>query len=661
MWLSHRSHPASSELAELLPAPRRRHRARALLASALSLTLAITLAHAIPAPARASTPAPAPRPACPDSRPDRTSAAIAAHLCNGRVLVDQLTTEHTEVWALPDGTMSAEAHAGQVRIRDGANGWKRVDLSLQRRPDGSIVPKAHPGDLVLSGPAGAGDHDLAALGTGDDRVSVGWRGKLPTPVLSGTRATYSDVKPGVDLVIETTRTGFQTFLIVKSRAAAAQVASIAMPWRTGKLATRAAGRGLEVLDAAGKVRGQLGNAYMWDSRINPASGEPAKRVPLAVGAAKAPGKDALDKDAAAGDSVGGTAGRVALGLKALGKDATDLLLTPDTSFLNDPSTVYPVTIDPPIDILTTGGYHDTWVENTGGTGWNSTELKLGTWNGGGEIARSFLMFDVAPFYGMRIESATLNLYETWAYSCRDADWQLWTTGYADHTTNWSNQPPWLTYRHTSSQTTGYDACEADGWVSINAKDYFQAAADSYYPYNIIGLRAANESNSDSWKRFMSANSSIDPYVSIVYNPPPSLSNLATVPATSGCVTGAGRPWMTSKTPRLAAVASDADNQVSNVTFEWWVTGGSMIGSATVSTVASGVAANTDVPAGALADGGTYSWRVSAVDSSGLSSGWSAWCEFRVDSVKPNVPTAASTSIPMTGSGMVMPGKLDSSR
>ena len=68
-----------------------------------------------------------------------------------------------------------------------------------------------------------------------------------------------DAKPGVDLVVETTRTGFETFLIVKNRQAAAQVASVSMPWRTGKLSSRAGvGRGLELRDRAGKVRGQVG-------------------------------------------------------------------------------------------------------------------------------------------------------------------------------------------------------------------------------------------------------------------------------------------------------------------------------------------------------------------------------------------------------------------
>jgi hypothetical protein len=66
--------------------------------------------------------------------------------------------------------------------------------------------------------------DLAALGTGPDAVTVGWRGKLPAPVLSGTIATYVDALPGVDVLVEAVRTGFEYSLRVKDRAALAGVA-----------------------------------------------------------------------------------------------------------------------------------------------------------------------------------------------------------------------------------------------------------------------------------------------------------------------------------------------------------------------------------------------------------------------------------------------------
>ena len=40
------------------------------------------------------------------------------------------------------------------------------------------------------------------------QVVLGWPGKLPAPVLDGTRATYTDVSPGLDVVVESRRSGF---------------------------------------------------------------------------------------------------------------------------------------------------------------------------------------------------------------------------------------------------------------------------------------------------------------------------------------------------------------------------------------------------------------------------------------------------------------------
>ena len=55
-------------------------------------------------------------------------------------------------------------------------------------------------------------------------------------------------------------------------------------------------------------------------------------------------------------------------------------------------------------------------------------------------------------------------------------------------------------------------------------------------------------------------------------------------------------------------------------------------------------ASARVPAGAFADGGTYSWRVQAVNG-GRVSPWSPWCEFTVDTAKPGTPFVSSTLYP----------------
>ena len=585
----------------------------------VSVILAVALSAVAPAGASPAKVA-EPRVECPVEVAGVGAASSVAAACGGLVRVGSKTDEFTEVFAKPDGSFRAEVSSGHARVRNAAGGWDEVDLSLERRADGSVAARTHPVGLVLSGARSDGQHHLAALGVGEQSVGLGWRGRLPEPVLSGTKATYVDVRPGIDLVVESLRYGFETFLIVKNRAAAAQVAEVAMPLATGSLSARARDGGLDLVDSAGKVRGQVAEAFMWDARVNPDTGEPERKVPL------------------------GVSSRAALA------GVTDMVLTPGAHFLADPSTVYPVTIDPITTLYVVNDNHDTWVQCTrnyaggpcynSGSGWDSTELKLGTFDGGITIARSFLWFPHWNFYGATVTSATLQLWETWAYSCRPAEWQLWTSEYFDHMTVWSNQPPWSAYRHSSWQTTGYNACSNDGWVYINATDHFQVAADGYYAYYTIGLKAGNEALHDSWKRFHSTQGTNEPRVVVDYHYPATVGAMSTSPSMP-CVTGSGRPHVSS-IPSLQAQVSDPEGHQVQAQFEWWVAGGSLIGSTVTGWAGSGSTLSAAPPAAGLPDGGTFAWRAQGFDGARWGP-WSAWCEFTVDS---QAPTQLATSPPM---------------
>ena len=101
--------------------------------------------------------------------------------------------------------------------------------------DGTVAPRGQPQGLSLAGATKAAggaakgttetDVAMARQGRGkrkqDRDVVLGWGGRLGTPVLSGTTATYRDVKPGVDLVVDARRSGFEASLVVDSAAALA--------------------------------------------------------------------------------------------------------------------------------------------------------------------------------------------------------------------------------------------------------------------------------------------------------------------------------------------------------------------------------------------------------------------------------------------------------
>jgi hypothetical protein len=112
-------------------------------------------------------------------------------------------TETSTSVARVDGSRAVTLFAGPVQLRRGAE-WVPVDLTLTTRPDGTVAPAAAPHDLTLTptGPvvrwAGGGSAALAPVAAGP----------LPAPALAGSRATYAQVAPGYDLVVEATRAGF---------------------------------------------------------------------------------------------------------------------------------------------------------------------------------------------------------------------------------------------------------------------------------------------------------------------------------------------------------------------------------------------------------------------------------------------------------------------
>lgn len=148
-------------------------------------------------------------------------------------------------------------------------------------------------------------------------MSLSWRGTLPAPTVDGARARYANALTATDLVIESTRTGFEQFLELKDRSAVAANGSVTLTLDAAGLQARQNPDGsVSFIDPkTGQEAGQLPAPVMWDAQVDERSGEHTRTAPV--------------------------------GLKVTQNgDAIDLTLTPDAAFLNDPKTTYPVTVDP---------------------------------------------------------------------------------------------------------------------------------------------------------------------------------------------------------------------------------------------------------------------------------------------------------------------------
>lgn len=604
------------------PAQRLRSWGRAaacVTAAAVGITLGVAAE-----PAAAVVPPAAVKPAAPKatSRADLVSAQVTARAQGARVEVEALREATSTTWVNPDGTLTTQQHQGPIRFKDAKGGWRDVDLTMTELADGTVAPKGHVLGLSLAGAGrgaggaakGASETDLAVVGEkpGKDKaprqVTLGFGGKLGKPQLDGPRATYQDVAPGVDLVLEARRTGYETLLVIKDSAALTAlqgdskgdgVVSWDIPVKTRGLTARAEKDGSVAFVAKdGTVASHLAPPVAWDAQVDQRSGNRVNESPVAVTVTQK------------------GAGRAVLSL------------TPDQDWLTDPARTFPVTIDPTYASGTVTTSFDTYVSSAypSATYSTSTELRVGTYDGGGDKYRSFLTFPLASFAGKDIKSASLSLYEFHSWSCTAKPFYLYNAYGASASTNWSNQPAAVSQYGSLTVAKGFSSSCAAGRVSVPITGLIDAWSASASSAGAVRLHAS-ETDSYGWKKFYSLESSQDPYITYTYNRKP---NLAAQPSVSGAnaytAPGSSTSMLfTNKArPTLTTVVTDPDGNAvySNIQVHSNTTGSALVTNCVTSRApytASGATASCTL-ASDLADNTTYYLRASAGDDQGLSNG-----------------------------------------
>ncbi|WP_328957370.1 DNRLRE domain-containing protein [Kitasatospora purpeofusca] len=571
--------------------------------------------------------APAPKPGKalgPAEAKDIATAHLKARLENRRIEVTDERGEATTTWVNPDGTTTLDLASGPVRFKDKDGSLRPIDVNLAQQADGSVKAKGHPLGLSLAGataPAAASKFKAAGAPAGDQQapavplvsldngngngtsMSLSWRGTLPAPVVDGTTARYQNALTATDLIIESTRTGFEQFLELKDRSAVGANGTVTMTLDAAGLRARHnADNSVSFLDpATGEEKGQLPAPVMWDAKVDARSGDHTHTAPVGLTVTQ-------------------------------NGNAVDLTLTPDAAFLNDPATQYPVTVDPAVNI---GVGFDTFVQQGYATDVSAqTELKLGN-NGSGQVARSFLQFPMAKISGKQITGGKLNLWNFHSWSCTAKGWEVWDTGSATTSTRWTAQPGWNRKWATSTSTKGYSSSCNDGWVNQDITSLVQAWAGNGNANNTLGIRATDESDPYGWKKFNSGNASANtPYLSVTYNTPPAVSSLL-APA-NGALTG-------DATPTLSAKATDPDGGNVLLDFEVWAANGTAALQSGHTAYAASGSTFTWTPGTALPAGG-YKWRSRSWDGT-ANSAWSAFRTFTVDTTAPGVTTIASGDFP----------------
>ncbi|MEV0451883.1 RHS repeat-associated core domain-containing protein, partial [Streptomyces sp. NPDC050600] len=224
-----------------------------------------------------------------------------------------------------------------------------------------------------------------------------------------------------------------------------------------------------------------------------------------------------------------------------------------------------------------------------------------------------------------------------------SSWEVWDTPHATTATRWTNQPGFTTKWATSTATKGFSSSCADGWVSQDIKNLAVAWAANGNGTNSMGIKATNESDPYSWKRFNSGNAASNtPYISVTYNTIPVAGNPMKV--TPGSASG-GKNWVTTTTPDMVYTASDAETNFLRYKWELWegTTNLDVYDSGTYDPVQNKTV-SFQVPPGKLVNGHTY-WFKGRINDGSSWSNWTPSVYFTVDTTKPATSAVASTDFP----------------
>ncbi|MGW6130131.1 putative toxin [Cellulomonas sp. NPDC055163] len=495
---------------------------------------------------------------------------------------------------------------------------------------------------------------------------VAWEGELPAPRLEGRRATYESVEPGTDLVIEATSTGFEQFFVVHERPAGDADLTFPLTVTTdGEKVEVAPDGSLSVHSDAGQIVARAAVPAMWDADSDAGRAFPVTEPRPAEDAdtpALAPMPDFIaerDGTAPADDPASESIASPVVGdgrvdplaeavevprdVQQTAAAEVAVELAPSEDFLQDPDTTYPVVVDPGVTIETSWdtyvikGYSDNRSEEA--------ELHIGTYNSGTNITRSYLNFPVGQFAGATVYEARLELFNSYSWSCQNRNWQVWNTYPSGYGSTWANQPGWAQHFATSNETHGYSSACAGSWSYANITSFAQKWAADGEIEGHVGLRAENESDNFSYKRFLSSNyGALIPTIWVNYNHTPNAPTNLRIDNAGINAGGASAPTLT---PTLRATITDTNGGGLNAHFRIQRgTDGVLVYDRVVAGSA-GTDVALAVEPGYLHEGTPYAWTVSSGDCCVMGP-QAPWAWFDIDTKNPLAPTIRSDDYPTGG-------------
>ncbi|MDI1454915.1 hypothetical protein NHG22_14015 [Streptomyces sp. ATE26] len=125
-----------------------------------------------------------PRDFGPAEADNENTARVLAQAENRRIEILAERTETSSAYANPDGSLTTEAFAAQIRVKQDGK-WKDIDTTLSDT-GADLTPETAVARIAVSD---GGDTDLASVSDGGKTFGLGWQDTLPAPHVDGDTAT----------------------------------------------------------------------------------------------------------------------------------------------------------------------------------------------------------------------------------------------------------------------------------------------------------------------------------------------------------------------------------------------------------------------------------------------------------------------------------------
>jgi hypothetical protein len=595
---------------------------------------------------------------CPAEMPTLREAMDVALRCGTDVEAIDERSPWQSLFATSDGQVRLDTSSDATQSDvDGDGEWASIETTVSTDGSGRLVPMAPAVAMSFTKDGGA-DEPLATMATsGGDTIEVDVPFDLPQPVVTGGQITYPGVlgDEGIDLIVQVSPdgSGWQHILRIEDQDAAQNPGLQELGDSLGLEIGAPAGLdvaqesgGFTVADAQGQEVMRSSHPLVWTSTpIEASSRSGGARSSTVIGEefVEHPGPEQI-VEVEAEDHIPAVAEIVE---EVATEEATVFPIFAATAVSGSLSEVTAVRSAWPTSSSSYQFNGDAGVGRCVAS--DPYGYECGTTSNHRVLYEFGGLSKIAGLTSADVTKAVFNVFGTHSYNCTKQAVAVYQVGsnVVNSSTSWNSKGSWST-RLALSRVTHRAGCdEKVNWVGFSVLGSAKKVASSNWSALTLGIKA-DESSMLGWKRYVGRNWEGDTgaraTLSITYNQKPTVlaSSLQTVQGSQklGCSTGSSRPTLNTVTPKVSAVLKDPDGNPVKARFQvWQVSNNTQKWGAYSGQLASGRTHTLQVPSGKLSGSNVvYRWRVLARDSQGVEGAWSKWCEFTVDTVKPNKPT-----------------------